>query len=362
MKRHWRRVAIGIPILILLVLGGAASGLVPITASSGHWAITEWFLQFAMRRSVITHALFIKEPVSGLDDEVLILQGAAHFETGCRSCHGAPGDRMPAVPAALTPHPPWLPPRVSHWRSRELFYIVRHGIKMTGMPGWPDDHRGDEAWAVVAFLRQLPGMSPERYRALVFGAEETSHGMASTVVPDVVIRSCARCHGADGLGRTSTAFPPLAGQRLEYLRRALDGYASGARRSGMMLAVIAALGDEESEAAAQYYASLPPPPAQPVVNPEAVERGSVLAREGNPRRHVPACAECHLPAGRRVNDAYPLLAGQPARYLALQLRLMQARRRGGSEYIKLMHEFVDELDEGDIVDAAAFFASRGAIR
>jgi cytochrome c553 len=344
--RHpWRTLALAVPLVVLLVLGGAATGLVTITASSGHWAITEWFLHFAMRRSVITHALLIEEPAGGLDDPALILQGAGHYERGCRSCHGAPGDRMPPVPAAMTPHPPALGPRVDHWRPRELFYIVRHGVKMTGMPAWPADGRDDEVWAVVAFLRQLPGMEADRYRELALGAG-TAALDNSAGAPEIVVHACARCHGVDGLGR-GAVFPPLG-----YLRRALDAYATDGRHSGIMEPIAAHVSADEREQAAQYYAALAPPPAQPVVDAQAVARGRQLAHVGNPRRHVPACAECHLPAGSRINDAYPLLAGQPARYLAQQLRLMQARRRGGSEY----------LDEQHITDVAAFFASSHAGR
>jgi cytochrome c553 len=56
------------------------------------------------------------------------------------------------------------------------------------------------------------------------------------------------------------------------------------------------------------------------------------------------------------NPAYPRLSGQYAEYLALQLTLLQSRRRGGSEYVHLMHSFVDRLTPGDIEDTAAFFA------
>lgn len=354
-KHPWRALAVAVPLVVLLVLGGAATGLVTITASSGHWAITEWFLHFAMRRSVVTHALLIEPPAGGLDDPALILQGAGHYERGCRSCHGAPGDRMPPVPAAMTPHPPALTPRVNHWRPRELFYIVRHGVKMTGMPAWPGDGRDDEVWAVVAFLRQLPDMEADRYRELALGVGTPALDNSASA-PEIVVHACARCHGVDGLGR-GAVFPPLAGQRLGYLRRALDAYAASQRHSGIMEPIAAHLNADEREQAAQYYAALAPPPAQPGVDQQAVARGRRLAQEGNPRRHVPACAECHLPNGSRINDAYPLLAGQSARYLAQQLRLMQARRRGGSEYLHLMHEFVDDLDEQNITDVAAFFAT-----
>src|SRR5688572_20761533 len=50
-------------LLAVLAAGGfllVLSGLISIKASSGHSAITEWFLQFSKRRSVSTYAVVLK--------------------------------------------------------------------------------------------------------------------------------------------------------------------------------------------------------------------------------------------------------------------------------------------------------------
>src|SRR5687768_7003788 len=63
--------------MILMTLGGflgAASGIIPIKASSGHWAITRWFLQFSKQRSVATHTLGMES--IPLDEPSLVLKGA----------------------------------------------------------------------------------------------------------------------------------------------------------------------------------------------------------------------------------------------------------------------------------------------
>jgi cytochrome c553 len=75
---------------------------------------------------------------------------------------------------------------------------------------------------------------------------------------------------------------------------------------------------------------------------------------------VPACLECHGPAAAPKNPAYPKLAGQHADYLRGQLRLMRSRQRGGSEYIELMHTFVDRLTDQQIDDVTAYFAARSS--
>jgi hypothetical protein len=59
----------------------------------------------------------------------------------------------------MTPHLPYLPPVIPARQPDELFYIVKHGIKFTGMPAWPAQQRDDERWAMVAFLRRLPDLA-----------------------------------------------------------------------------------------------------------------------------------------------------------------------------------------------------------
>jgi hypothetical protein len=55
----------------------------------------------------------------------------------------------------------------------ELFWILKHGIKMTGMPSW-GDHSDGELWATGAFIEKLPGMTEQDYARLVM--EDVAHG------------------------------------------------------------------------------------------------------------------------------------------------------------------------------------------
>jgi Cytochrome C oxidase, cbb3-type, subunit III len=78
----------------------------------------------------------------------------------------------------MTPPPPYLPPRIPKWEPNELFYIVKHGIKFTGMPAWPALDRDDEVWAMVAFLRQFPKLDADEYRRLAQGEAAPSGAVA----------------------------------------------------------------------------------------------------------------------------------------------------------------------------------------
>jgi cytochrome c553 len=395
MKRWF--ISVGV-VLALAGVGGllaAVSGIVPIAASSGHFAITRWFLQFAKQRSVATHTLGQAPP--GIDDPALLLKGAGHFEAGCRPCHGAPDlPRLPRVPRAMLPPPPDLALVAAEYAPEELFYIVKNGIKFTGMPAWPAQVRDDEVAAMVAFLVALPKLDAAAYRRLVHG--EPAAGDASSAAepldvlagvehaPRAVVASCGRCHGRDGRGRGNAAFPALAGQRERYLLLALEAYADDRRPSGVMQPSAAALSAEEMREIAAYYSRLParrargtepvsssrlsssPVSSSPVSSSSvssgpvskdaaALARGRDIAERGVPDRRVPSCSDCHGPSPALAGAAAPLLAGQYADYLVLELQLFARKERGGSDRAHLMDEVAPRMTDAQMRDVAAYYES-----
>lgn len=363
-----------VAILIFLSLCGVVgllvmlSGLAPINASSGHWAITKWVLDFSKRRSVAFHSSGIEVPP--LEDPALVLKGAGHYETGCVQCHGSPARSASPIALSMTATPPFLPTKIEHRPPEELFYIVKHGIKFTGMPAWPTQNRDDEVWAMVAFLLELPQMDQRRYLELTspssLNASENSPSIGIDGVAASTWEACTRCHGRDGRGRGKGAFPRLAGQKREYFLQSLRAYADGNRHSGLMQPVAAVLSKDAMESLADHFASLP---ADNMVmlepdqssglddRSEALARGRSIAADGIPDRNVASCVDCHGPRDLPTAKLYPRLAGQYANYLALQLELFQEGRRGGTRSAHLMDPVVKGLTAENIRDVAAYYAS-----
>ena len=353
-----------IAFLVVAAVGGflfSASGIMPIKASSGHWPITAWLLNFTMRRSVITHSLGMNAPK--LDDAALVAKGATHYEFGCRPCHGGPHLPQPVIAGHMTPHPPHLPPEIPKWESEELFYIVKHGVKFTGMPAWPAQQRDDEVWAVVAFLLKMPKLTAHEYqkvaRSLKTPAATIEDLSESKQAPRIISENCARCHIVDHRARDLSVFPILAGQRPDYLFASLLAFARGERHSGIMRPLAASLTAKDMREIAQYYGNLPAPPAAPVSEQiaPAIERGKEIAVSGIPSRRVPACSACHGPNRIRRNPIYPVLAGQHSDYLALQLELFNKQSRGGTPYAHIMHRVAGRLTPQQMRDVTSYYGS-----
>ncbi|MBR1199277.1 c-type cytochrome [Bradyrhizobium sp. AUGA SZCCT0240] len=333
------------------------SGLYSVAASRGHWAVTEWLLTFAMRNSVKTHAIGIEVPPLGNAD--LVTLGAAHFHSGCAYCHGAPGVPISPIARAMLPPPPDLATNMRPWRDRELFWIIKHGIKYTGMPAWSVQQRDDEVWALAAFLRRLPGLDAAQYRELALGGlavpPQSGQSLATSETTAPAVGACARCHGAGDARPASALVPILHGQPAEFIVASLEAYASAQRASGIMQPVARALAGDDFRRVADYYAALQPPAAlERPTDASAIARGRALAENGDPAALVPACAGCH---GQEALKTYPRLAGQNLAYLLNRLRLWKNGLAPATATETIMAPIARALSDRQIEDVGAYYAS-----
>jgi mono/diheme cytochrome c family protein len=134
-------------------------------------------------RSIAGHASGIAVPE--LDDESLIRAGAGNYDAMCTGCHLKPGLEKTEQSDGLYPAPPDL----SHDRIDDpaaAFWVIKHGIKMTGMPAWGKSMDDEYIWGMVAFLQQLPDMSRDRYDELVKTSGGHQHAGADAPAADAV--------------------------------------------------------------------------------------------------------------------------------------------------------------------------------
>jgi cytochrome c553 len=352
--------------LALAAAGGlvlfAWSGIYNVAASRGHFAFVRWLLEFGMRNSVELHASLIKVPE--LNDPSLVERGVGHFHVGCVPCHGAPGIPANQIAQHMLPHPPELSSAVPNWRPNELFWIVKHGLKYTGMPAWPAPSRDDEVWALVAFLVRLPKMDAGEYRELaqidITATSEQPRVTGALLGTDAIV--CARCHGSEGEGGKAGSVPRIAGQQADYLVMALQDYAHGTRPSGIMGPVAVGMTYAERRRLAKHYASQSKASgADAAVGPastETLQLGATMATEGVPSLSIPPCEGCHGPKGTAdgKDHRFPALAGQGAAYLEQQLRLWRSGKRGGS-LGQIMSIVVEKITDEQIRAVSLYYAT-----
>lgn len=148
----------------LSAVGFVWSGVYDIGADTPHSVPVKKALQSLRERSIAVRAQALELPPD-LDDGVRVAAGAPHYAEMCALCHLAPGMLHSELRDGLYPQPPSLlePTRRD---PRTMFWVIKHGIKMSAMPAWGKSHDDDAIWSIVAFIRQLPSLSQPEYRAL----------------------------------------------------------------------------------------------------------------------------------------------------------------------------------------------------
>ena len=248
MKRTLSTVVLTLAAALLIGLAAAVwvvrAGLYDVSAVTSHTQPVYTLLSTALKAAVARRAADIETPP--LDDPALVLRGAACYRANCVQCHGAPGVAPGSVGMSLQPLPGPLVDASMHWKARELYWITRNGIRMSGMPAWQLRLDDGELWATVAFIAHMPKLSPQAYHAMVApipaGQCQASAGPRTDRSPALVAAldaahtpppaesraalveltfqqyACTSCHVVPGMtGPDTRVGPPLDG----YARRTL---------------------------------------------------------------------------------------------------------------------------------------------
>ena len=147
------------------------SGLYPMGADVPHNRLTYSALETLRERAIARSIRSIEVPP--LDDANLLLAGGADYNEMCTECHLKPGVKDSEMTLGLYPQPPNLanPERVNAMgdakraAARE-FWVIKHGIKASGMAAFGKTHDDARIWAMVAFLQKLPMLTPAQYEIL----------------------------------------------------------------------------------------------------------------------------------------------------------------------------------------------------
>ncbi|WP_426358003.1 c-type cytochrome [Pseudocolwellia sp. HL-MZ19] len=163
-------IALGIGSIMLVIY----SGIIDVAADEPHSDLVYWVLEKARDNAIEKSAQTIEVP--DLSDPELLLTGATDYEFMCSSCHLKTGQSNSDLSIGLYPSPPNLTIKNEEHEShshgddlqtaRENFWVIKHGIKASGMPAWGKTHDDQRIWAMVAFIKELPTLTPEQYQIL----------------------------------------------------------------------------------------------------------------------------------------------------------------------------------------------------
>lgn len=167
-------------------LGFLYSGVYNMGADDPHYRPVYWALETLRERSIAVRSRNIEVPP--LDNPDMLLAGGADYNDMCAGCHLKPGKTSSEM-SGLYPQPPNLSMGADGHAGHEgghgtvstsaarQFWIIKHGIKASGMAAFGPTHDDARIWAMVAFLQKLPTLDATQYQILTARAEGEMGGM-----------------------------------------------------------------------------------------------------------------------------------------------------------------------------------------
>jgi len=213
---------------VLLVAAAVfiALGLYNVAATEQHTRPVYALIEATMRQAIRFHSRDIVAPP--LDDAARVRSGRSLYALNCVRCHGAPGIAPESFALGMTPSPANLAYAAREWPAPQLFWTLKRGLKMTGMPAWEFRLSDSQLWDIVAYLQAMPGESPQDYRAAISDAErQTDQAVVKPASQPpagadpkrgiVALRQygCATCHLIPGVVGADTPVGPT----LDHLAR-----------------------------------------------------------------------------------------------------------------------------------------------
>jgi mono/diheme cytochrome c family protein len=202
---------------VLGAIGGAIvakSGLYDVGALAPHWQFAYTFLEYGMHESVRYHASAVTGTAP--KDAASLRAGAALYKANCVACHGGPGVAMANFAKAMQPAPGPLVDGARRWSEQQMYWIIRHGIKTSGMPAWKFHMSDAQIWQVTGFLVRLPHLSPQEFATFDAGMSAAPNPDTPPTRPGDIAKgklalaqyACQSCHVIPGVTGSKTYVGP----------------------------------------------------------------------------------------------------------------------------------------------------------
>ncbi|MFO7581009.1 c-type cytochrome [Guyparkeria sp.] len=157
-------ILVEIVLLAAIALIVIRTGVYNVAATEPHRDLTNRVLSTMMDNSVRRQASGIELSPSFSTPDLDV--GFEHYQAMCVACHGAPGMKKSEVGEGLNPPAPNLSDTAADLSPQVVFWVLKNGIKMTGMPAFGPTHDDETLWNLTAFVKGLPAMTPDEYREM----------------------------------------------------------------------------------------------------------------------------------------------------------------------------------------------------
>jgi mono/diheme cytochrome c family protein len=181
MHRYLTSFAVIAGAIVVIAALVIATGVYNVAADDAHTAVVHNLIETTRDRSIAMRAVDVTVPE--LSDPQRIRRGAGNYNSMCADCHLKPGGAETEISRGLYPRPPELT-RMTSFDPARTFWVIKHGVKASGMPAWGKSMDDKYIWDMVAFVGRLPKMGAEEYAAEVRASGGHSHGGGETVNGD----------------------------------------------------------------------------------------------------------------------------------------------------------------------------------
>ena len=145
-------------LLLLSALAITGLGLMPVGADGSHSRLEARIMPAVLHASIVRHASAATNPVPL--NEHNLKAGVETYKAMCARCHSTPEGKTSVYGQSFYPPAPQLPQGMAQYTDSQLFWLIKHGIRNTGMPAWGSMLSDEEIWQLVSLLKNSPDLPP----------------------------------------------------------------------------------------------------------------------------------------------------------------------------------------------------------
>jgi len=144
--------------LLMSALVVTRLGLMPVSADGTHSRLEARIMPAVLHASIARHASGETNPIPLNQDN--LKAGIDTYKAMCARCHSTPNGEPSVYGQSFYPPAPKLPEGMAQYTDSQLFWVIKHGIRNTGMPAWGSMLSDEEIWQIVSLLKNSQDLPP----------------------------------------------------------------------------------------------------------------------------------------------------------------------------------------------------------